>query len=112
MKKWNYKTRKYDEFESPAEFPILELPSEEEYLSMEIQCTNCGKKVSYGDCYTSRTIHNYIGIGYPVCEDCHRRECLDEMEANKLPEEKVYSRQEIADSLGIDVENLKIEGEN
>lgn len=89
LRKWNYKKRKYEKFNSPVEFPILILPLEAKFLSKKILCTNCGEPVLYGDCYTSKTIHNWIGLGYPVCEECYREECIDEMEKDKLSEENI-----------------------
>lgn len=78
MKKWNYKTKKYENFKSPAKNPVLYIPCEEGHLEIEIECTNCGKRVKYGDCYTSKIIHNYIGIGYPVCPKCYEEEHAEE----------------------------------
>lgn len=43
-------------------------------MNKEITCARCGKKVNYGDTYTSRCIHNDIGFGYAVCEKCHEQE--------------------------------------
>lgn len=41
-------------------------------MEQEIACCQCGKKVKYGDCYTSRTIHTpNVGFGYAECEDCY-----------------------------------------
>jgi transcription elongation factor Elf1 len=39
-----------------------------------INCADCGKQVTYGDCYTSLTIHTNTGMGYPVCEKCYEKE--------------------------------------
>lgn len=40
-------------------------------LEKEVSCCSCGKKLPYGDCYTSKTIHTNIGMGYAECEDCY-----------------------------------------
>lgn len=40
-------------------------------MEQEIACCQCGKKVKFGDCYTSRTIHTELGLGYAECEDCY-----------------------------------------
>ena len=39
-----------------------------------INCADCGKQITYGDCYTSLTIHTNTGMGYPVCEKCYKKE--------------------------------------
>ena len=75
LQKWNFKTHKYEPFESPAR--VLSLYSED--MLAEVDCANCGKRMTYGDGYTSRTIHNHIGLGYPVCEGCYEQERKAEM---------------------------------
>ena len=39
-----------------------------------INCINCNKEVVYGNCYISKQYHNVIGIWFPVCSDCHKKE--------------------------------------
>lgn len=79
MKKWNFKTREYEHFESPAgmmsEFYMwLDWHESDDVFEVDIGCTNCAKTVKYGQCYTSRTIHNRVGLGYPVCQECYEKE--------------------------------------
>lgn len=74
LQKWNYHTHQYEPFESPA--TVLSLYSED--MLEEVDCANCGKRMTYGDGYTSRTIHNHAGLGYPVCEDCYEVERKEE----------------------------------
>lgn len=40
-------------------------------MEQEIACCQCGKKVKFGDCYTSRTIHTELGLGYAECPECY-----------------------------------------
>ena len=40
-----------------------------------MNCVNCFKKVKYGEMYTSRIYHNYMGLGYAVCKECYEKEC-------------------------------------
>lgn len=74
LRKWNYKTRKYEKFESPAK--IIFLYSEN--MELTIDCTNCATRLKNGDSYTSLTIHNELGLGYPVCEKCYNNELEEE----------------------------------
>lgn len=79
MKKWDFETRTYKDFESPAGYIAnfyigLAWSRDKKILDKEIGCTNCGEIVKYGDTYTSRTIHNNGGLGFPVCEDCYNKE--------------------------------------
>ncbi len=70
LQKWNYETHVYDPFESPA--VILVIYSED--MVEACDCANCGKRMTFGDGYTSKTIHNHVGFGYPVCENCYSEE--------------------------------------
>ena len=43
----------------------------EDDMDKEISCCECGRKIKYGDCYTSRHIHTPSGIGYGECGECY-----------------------------------------
>ena len=43
----------------------------EDDMNKEISCCQCGKKIKFGNSYTSRTIHTEVGFGYAECEDCY-----------------------------------------
>lgn len=66
--KWNYQTHKYE----PTEIADTVLYTEN--MSLIVHCAQCGKEIMYGDGYTSMEIHTSLGLGYPVCEDCHAQE--------------------------------------
>jgi hypothetical protein len=74
LRKWNFETKKYEPFDSPA--TKVSLYSED--MSEEIDCTNCGRRMTYGDGLTSRTIHTAIGLGFPVCQECYDVEFKNE----------------------------------
>lgn len=69
--KWNHKTREYDYYETPEEWHT---PLYTDNMEEIVNCAQCGREIAYGDCYTSREIHNGYGFGYPVCEDCLKEE--------------------------------------
>ena len=48
-----------------------------------INCASCGKKLAFGDSYTSRCIHNATGFGYAVCAGCNDKEFEAEKAAYK-----------------------------
>lgn len=75
LQKWNFKTHKYEPFESPAIFTTLFSDD----MDMKIDCANCGKSIIFGESFTSRTIHNSYGLGYSVCEICYEKERSEEM---------------------------------
>lgn len=43
------------------------------------QCARCGKNMMFGDCYTSKQIHNDFGFGYGVCRSCYDLEWKEEL---------------------------------
>ena len=47
-------------------------------LDKVIACTQCGRKILFGDSYTSRHIHTVYGFGYAVCEKCYDKERKEE----------------------------------
>lgn len=71
--KWNFKTKEYEDYDLPAVCPLL-------CYNMEkiINCANCSRKIKYKEGYSSKTIHNEYGFGYPVCEECYKKELEDE----------------------------------
>lgn len=78
--KWNFDTLEYEPYELPENCPLI-LGQDE--LETVINCASCREKVIFGACYTSKTIHNIHGFGYPVCESCYNMEFKKYMEARK-----------------------------
>lgn len=72
--KWNFTKEAYDDIKIPEEASILQAD-----FSTAVKCGHCGKWFPFGECYTSKQIHNFNGIGYAVCEECSDRE-RDEMQ--------------------------------
>jgi len=66
VNKWLEKEHKYVPYDLPEGASCYEDDTEK-----EISCCWCGKKIKYGDSYTSRHIHNDGGIGYAECEQCY-----------------------------------------
>lgn len=73
--KWNPKKREYTPYELP-EGAILYSSD----MDVVTPCAQCGRKITFGSGYTSKQIHTEIGFGYPVCENCHEKELLEERE--------------------------------
>lgn len=80
VKKWNYEAENYEPYEIPEKWfcPIL-------LYNMKniVNCASCGKKIEFGDTYTSRIIHNDYGMGYNVCPKCHEEELRNERKYNE-----------------------------
>ena len=64
--KWIEKEHKYIPYELPDGASLYE-----EDMETIVSCCSCGKKIRFGDCYTSRHIHSDVGFGYAECEECY-----------------------------------------
>lgn len=71
MEKWNYKTHNYDPYEVPIDWNCK---TYSEDMNEIINCASCGRKIRYGNCYTSKEIHTSVGFGYGVCSKCYEKE--------------------------------------
>lgn len=69
--KWNFKTHEYEPYTPNPQWKIKLYSND---MNEAINCTSCGKDMLYGDTFTSRQLHNHIGLGYPVCRDCYDHE--------------------------------------
>lgn len=71
---WDPEKKYYKEYQPPKKWKVT-LRAELEDI---INCAACGTEVIYGDAYTSRFIHNHIGLGYSVCKKCYIWETKEE----------------------------------
>lgn len=71
LQKWNYKKHKYEDYKIPNEWNVKTYGNGMEEI---INCCQCGKKLKFGDSYTSLEVHTEMGFGYNVCEDCYEKE--------------------------------------
>lgn len=91
--KWDFVKRKYDEYQKDvSESPTLCIE-----MARFVRCINCGRKIQYGDTYTSRRWHTKNGFGYPVCRDCYDREWKEE----RRTMEKLKQKQRILDYMNL-----------
>lgn len=81
MKRWDFITHEYTPYLPPNDGIYCLFTRD---MDLAINCTSCGKDMTYGQGRTSRTIHNEVGMGWPVCEDCYSKE----WEAEKAAKEK------------------------
>jgi hypothetical protein len=73
--KWDYKAKKYNPLTLPAEWHVTTFECD---MGTKINCAQCGGELTFGEAYTSKTIHTPYGIGYSVCYDCYLREVAEE----------------------------------
>lgn len=71
MDKYNPELGRYEGYVVPEEW-ICPLYCED--MAKIVNCAQCGKELRYGETYTSKEVHNHIGLGYGVCEECYQEE--------------------------------------
>lgn len=71
LNKWNVLTKEYEPLRIPNNWKCKTYSNDMEEL---VNCPQCGKKIRFGDCYTSLEVHTNFGMGYAVCEDCYNKE--------------------------------------
>lgn len=71
IQKWNPDTKEYEPYSIPEDWTVILYADD---MELPINCASCGKDMTYGEGYTSRQIHNSIGLGYPVCDGCYEVE--------------------------------------
>lgn len=71
LKRWNYKKHIYEDYKVPDKWNVKTYGNGMEEI---INCCQCGKKIKFGDSYTSLEVHTEIGFGYSVCEKCYEAE--------------------------------------
>lgn len=71
FRKWNYETHEYEPIEVPDEWNVSLYT---ENMDEIVNCPHCGKELRFGETYTSKEIHNWVGFGYGVCEECYEEE--------------------------------------
>lgn len=75
IQKWDPVKRKYEPYQPPAGYITLF----ETDMDKPISCAGCGKRITFGEGYSSMQIHNAMGMGYSVCWDCHATEREEEL---------------------------------
>ena len=71
LSKWNCKKHKYEPYEVPDEWDVKLYSDNMEEI---VNCSQCGTELKYGATFTSKEIHNYVGLGFAVCYNCYQEE--------------------------------------
>lgn len=68
--------RKWDPFRQVYEPCVIDelCSTYEGDMEKIVVCPQCGRKLKFGETYTSKEIHTGFGIGYAVCGDCYQKE--------------------------------------
>ena len=70
-RRWDYLDHCYYRVTKPANWKCSIYESD---LDTIVNCIECGKKIKFGDSFTSMEYHTEIGFGYAVCEHCYNKE--------------------------------------
>ena len=81
LRRWDEWRGVYAPWLVPAERKVMIYSDDMDELCA---CARCGKRVTFGECYTSQQIHTYFGIGYAVCPECHELELAEGAAAEKM----------------------------
>ena len=66
INKWNGED--YEPYEVPNDWKIPLMCND---MNEIINCVHCGRKMTFGEGYTSHRYHNNSGMGYYECEKCY-----------------------------------------
>ena len=78
LKKWNWKTREYEDYEVPDNWNVRTFAFD---MDTFVDCAQCGEGKAYGLMYTSMEVHTEHGIGYCVCGNCYEEEAKRRLES-------------------------------
>ena len=70
-RKWDGEVHQYLPYPVPDD-KRLTLYCED--MEQEVDCCQCLKPIKYGETYTSKEVHNWVGLGYAVCPKCYEEE--------------------------------------
>ena len=71
LRRWNYARHEYDPYMIPDRWKVSLYEND---LETVVNCAQCGEEYTFGEMYTSTEIHNQMGFGYGVCEECYQQE--------------------------------------
>lgn len=70
IQKWDYEKGEYLPYTPPDDRVSMWCPN----MNQMISCAACGRRIRFGEGYTSQEIHNDSGFGFSVCQECHLKE--------------------------------------
>ena len=76
MKKWNFKTKCYEDYAVPDSWKVKTFITD---MREKVNCAVCGKSMIYDYGYTSRTIYDEREFGYLICKNCYDKERDEEL---------------------------------
>ena len=68
INRWDNGKKEYVEHDIPDDWNCKTFSFD---MDEEVNCVCCGKKMKFGDGYTSRRFHTAMGMGCCECENCY-----------------------------------------
>ena len=84
LRKWNETTRKYESYTVPDEWHVSTYEAD---MSTMVNCCQCGRRLPFGETYTSLQVQTPVGFGYGVCAGCYFGKEVPEYEAARKVEQ-------------------------
>ena len=73
IRRWDWENKRYTVEAVPSDRRATVYCDDMERV---IECVTCGRRVKVGETYTSMEVHNSMGFGYMVCEECYNEEMI------------------------------------
>lgn len=68
LQRFNEKERVYEPYQVPDDWYVSTYETD---MDTTVNCCQCGRKVPFGECYTSMQVQTAVGFGYAVCGECY-----------------------------------------
>ena len=68
LQRWSEAERRYMPYVVPSGWHVSTYEADMDAL---VNCCQCGRKLTFGECYTSMQVQTRAGFGYAVCGDCY-----------------------------------------
>lgn len=75
LRRWNRAAHAYEPYDIPDGWDVSCYETD---MEKGVSCCQCGRRLPFGETYTSLEVHTQHGFGYGVCYDCHMTEIARE----------------------------------
>lgn len=91
IRKWNENKMDYDVVTIPDSWNV---PLHCDNMDEIVNCVNCGRKMKYGDGFTSKRYYNVAGKSYSECRECFDEYLPTYFKSRRGKDEKAKSEEE------------------
>ena len=68
LRRWSESERRHMPYVVPDDWHVSTYEAD---MSTLVNCCQCGRKLPFGETYTSMQVQTSVGFGYAVCRDCY-----------------------------------------